>query len=103
MAHLEFILPKLQNISEAYNLLPVAAKQAFLKVIFGETLNHTNGVYRTAFIHPLFNHNVLVMIEKGLLIKEQPVVKLGKKAQSGADRNKYVSDIEELYTIFKTA
>ena len=104
MAHLEFLLPKLNDIAKAYDLLSVSGKQAFIKEIFGESLNHTKGIYRTVFINPLFSHNVLSMIEKGLLKLEQPLVKLDKNSCSGADRTKYETDIiEDLYRIFKTA
>lgn len=78
MKVLESVLPKLADLSQAYNSMSLETKQRFLRVFFGDSLSYSNGSYRTAFIHPLIELKAAPLKENGLLIKEQPVVKLGK-------------------------
>lgn len=100
MQQYDFMIPKFTNILGAYNLLSISGKQSFLKALFGENLNYTLDGYRTPFLNPVFIPNLLAIKEKRLLKIEQPVIKLGKKIEGGADRS-ITEHFTELYLIIK--
>lgn len=102
MAALELLLPKLSNLKHAYDDMSLDRKQEFLKLIFGENLEYTKQTYRTNFIHPFFEHNELTLKDKGLLIKEKPIRKIGTKVPSMTWQTS-IELIEELAELFRTA
>lgn len=68
------LLPKLSNVKEIFETLPLLRKTAFIKAVFGNSLWYENEIFRTPYIHPLFAHKELELKEKGLLIIQQPSV-----------------------------
>lgn len=82
MVLLDTILPKLSNLNAAYEAMTLQTKQKFLKLFFGENLIWGNGSYRTEYLHPFIDLKALLLKENGLLIKQQPIRKIGQKAMS---------------------
>jgi len=102
MAQLEFMLPKLMNLSAAYDAMSLEKKQRFIKVIFGENLNWSQNSYRTPFVNPIFSYNELTLKEKGLLIIEKPVRKIGENSTS-TPSGSIIEPLAELFYVLKTA
>ncbi len=102
MDNLAILLPKLMNLREAYHKMDLQKKKQFIKTIFGDNLRYSDKSYRTAFINPFFSHNALKMKEKGLLIKDSPVLKLSGTPPCAPERNTVESflPLEELYALF---
>ena len=67
------LLPRLSNVKELFDALPLVRKTAFIKAVFGNSLWYENKSFRTPELHPLFAHKELELKEKGLLIIQQPV------------------------------
>ncbi len=80
MEQLEVLLPKLKNLKEAYEAMSLESKQRFVNVVFAESLSYSEKIYRTNFLHPFFEHNALVLNEKGLLKIQRPVVKMSQNS-----------------------
>ncbi len=84
---MQFILLKFLNLRNAYNAMDATKKRLFIKTIFGNNLRYTNETYRTTFLHPFFCNNELIVKEKGLLIKDSPVVNLVQNSISAPERS----------------
>jgi hypothetical protein len=55
--------------------------------VFDDSLKHDGKVYRTASLHPVFQHNSMILKEKGLLIFEQSFDILEKTPNSAPCRS----------------
>lgn len=83
----EFI-PILENIRLAFGTMPLEKQQRFIELGFDNGLSYAEGSYRTHFLHPALSHNLLLLNEKGLLIMQKPVKKIGispTRVDDGAD------------------
>lgn len=94
MKLLGYLLPKLADLKQAYELMDTPLKQRFLKVFFGENLKWGNGSYRTDYLHPFIATKAALLKDNGLLTKEQPVINLSQKARSTPIRNAIESFLE---------
>ncbi|HRN99024.1 MAG TPA: hypothetical protein PLA69_06915 [Flavobacterium sp.] len=57
----------LKNISQIFHSGDVQMKQNFIKIGFGEKISYNGAIYRTAFLHPIFEPKTLIMSKKDLL------------------------------------
>ncbi len=80
------LMPKMYDLRGTLEALDLYRYQQFIAMVFDNSLTHDGATYRTAFLHPMFAHNHLVLKEKGLLIIEQPQYKIGKTPISAPDR-----------------
>jgi site-specific DNA recombinase len=80
-------LHKLSNISWLYNQNTTLGKQAFIKIVFDNTLYYTNDIYRTKTILPIFLSKALVLKQKNLLIVEKIFAKSDTFVESAQLRN----------------
>jgi site-specific DNA recombinase len=96
---MDHVLPKLGNIKELFTEWPLYKQQAFVNLVFSNSLHYKDGSYRTPFIDPIFAHNVNILKEKGLLLIEQSDVFLG--ATPGRSEDGSVTEhLLKLYHIF---
>lgn len=71
--HQELLLmPYLLNLPQVYKDSSLGQKHAIVNEVFKQGLTFKEGVFRTPFINPEFECNLLILKEKGLLYKEQP-------------------------------
>ena len=87
MKLLEYTLISLSNLRSGLKSASTLLKQKFIKLFFGKNVNWVDGAYRTDFLHPLIEPKATLLKGNGLLFKEHPVVKLGKKEESTRERN----------------
>jgi site-specific DNA recombinase len=77
-------IDKLGDIHHLYHLCDLHQKHTFIRQVFDCSLKYHRGVYRTPYLISLFEHNTLILKEKGLLLVEQPSKKSGEKFVSTA-------------------
>lgn len=65
------LIPELLDLERLFSKAGVSEKHALLNVVFKHGLTYREGVFRTPGINPVFNHNLLIIKEKGLLEVEQ--------------------------------
>ncbi|MEJ2901624.1 hypothetical protein WAE58_04285 [Pedobacter panaciterrae] len=70
-------LPNLTNLYEIYQKGNITQKHTLMRGVFKDNLVWGDGMFRTAFIDPTFNDNILKVKQKGLLFNEQPFKVLG--------------------------
>lgn len=63
---LDLVFNKLSDLAGHYEKMSLIQKQNLIKLCFGYNLMYDSGVYRTAFINPVFKYNALILKEKGL-------------------------------------
>jgi len=68
----------LGNIGGIYHKSSLNWKKSLIKIVFDNKLTYSHGIYRTAFLHSIFEHKALIFKEKGLLFVEQPLSKMGE-------------------------
>ena len=71
------ILPILTDLKSAWLHMDIPKKHAFIRWVSDQNLSYTQGKYRTPSVDPIFQHNLLKVKEKGLLISEQPCEESG--------------------------
>lgn len=72
------LLPRLCNLREAFDRMPIEKQHQFINMGFYNNLYYEGGSYRTQKLHPLLSGNELILKEKKLLVIEQPVIKLAE-------------------------
>lgn len=65
-------LPKLHDIRQTLEGIDLNRQRQFISLVFNNSLSHDGVCYRTAYLHPMFAHNAMILKEKGLLTIEQP-------------------------------
>lgn len=99
-------LLSLADVRASYNTLSVFRKHQFINTVFDSSLIYENGIYRTPYIFPIFNHNLQALNEKGLLKISSPIVNLGEAPcvpVTGPVSNTFepvLDDIDKLFKIF---
>lgn len=76
------------NLFAVYEKCNVTQKHAIIKGVLKDNLIYANGSFRTAFIDPTFNDNILKVKQKGLLFNEQPFKVLGLSPVSTRSRSR---------------
>ncbi|RZL19582.1 MAG: hypothetical protein EOO89_02920 [Pedobacter sp.] len=71
------ILPNLTNLYEIYQKSNITQKHTLMRGVFKDNLVWGDDMFRTAFIDPTFNDNLLKVKQKWLLFNEQPFKVLG--------------------------
>ncbi|MCR8560468.1 recombinase family protein [Mucilaginibacter sp. BJC16-A38] len=71
-------------ISAIFKKAEISQQHVFLKRVFKHSLTFIEGVFRTPWIHSLFEHNLLIMKQKRLLFLEQPDGNFGGIPRGGA-------------------
>jgi hypothetical protein len=69
---IERLLPELSNIYQIYEKGNIIQKHTLIRGVFKDNLLWGGGMFRTAFIDPVFYDNVMKVKKKGLLFYEQP-------------------------------
>lgn len=95
----------LADISALYHSGNLANKQAFVRGVFNNQLSYGDGIYRTPYLLPLFQHKALILKEKKLLIYEQPAEKmniLGESTPAGVTIE-HLRDVLALFARIKSA
>ncbi len=67
----ERLLPNLSNILELYQKCNITQKHTLIRGVFKDNLVWGEGIFRTAYIDPIFYDNLLKINKKGLLFNEQ--------------------------------
>jgi site-specific DNA recombinase len=62
--HQQRQISKLCRVSKIFEESELSGKHAFLKRVFKHGITFKNGAFRTPYIHPLFDHNLLIINEK---------------------------------------
>ena len=73
----ERLVPNLGNLYEIYEKGNITQKHTLMRGVFKDNLAWGDNMFRTAFIDPTFNDNILKIKQKGLLFNEQPFKVLG--------------------------
>lgn len=68
----ERLLPSVGNLYEIYEKSNITQKHTLMRGVFKDNLVWGDDMFRTAFIDPTFNDNILKIKQKGLLFNEQP-------------------------------
>ena len=84
----EQLLPNLGNLFEIYEKSNITQKHTLIKGVFKDNLAWGDDMFRTTFIDPTFNDNILKFRKKGLLFNEQPFKVLGLSPVSTRRRNR---------------
>src|SRR3546814_1790422 len=58
--------------SDLFEKMPVSNQHVIMREVFKQGLTFKDGAFRTPSINPAFEHNLLILKEKGLLFLEQP-------------------------------
>lgn len=66
------LLPYLINLTAIFEKMPVSGQHVIMREVFKQGLTFKDGAFRTPSINPAFEHNLLILKEKGLLFLEQP-------------------------------
>lgn len=82
------ILPNLTNLHEIYQKGNITQKHTLMRGVFKDNLVWGDDMFRTAFIDPTFNDNILKVKQKGLLFNEQPFKVLGLSPVSTRSRSR---------------
>lgn len=80
-----FILSNIEDLQQTFNRFSIVHKQRFIRRVFDNSLSYADGSYRTPFINNLFSHNLVSLNEKGLLLIEQPIRKIGESLHCARD------------------
>jgi len=75
---------QLTRISVIFKRAELSQQHAFLKEVFKQGLTFIEGVFRTPWLHPAFEHNLLTLKAKRLLFLEQPSDNFGGIPRGGA-------------------
>lgn len=70
-------LNALADLRMHYNRATTTLKQAFVRLVFNNSLQYVDGSYRTAFILPIFRDKLLILNNLGLLKYQQPQLNSG--------------------------
>ena len=70
---IERLIPNLSNLHEIYEKGNITQKHTILRGVFKDSLTWGQDMFRTTFIDPTFNGNLLKIKQKGLLFNEQPL------------------------------
>ena len=81
-------LDRLSDMQYIYTIATTTQKQAFIRQGFDNRLYYQNGVYRTPYILPIFEHNLLILKEKRLLELDEKEMAGLKIPPGGGDRNR---------------
>lgn len=65
---LQVNIESLTDMQHVYNTASTTDKQELIKQVFDKSLYYKTGIYRTAFLMPVFCHNELILKQKQLLI-----------------------------------
>jgi site-specific DNA recombinase len=84
---LKRLLPKLYDIRGTIEALDLHKQHEFFRLVFDNSLTYDGEVYRTAFLHPMFAHNELILKQKGLIIVDQSLSENSKSPISAPDRS----------------
>ncbi|WP_423213034.1 recombinase family protein [Olivibacter jilunii] len=87
------LLPELSNLYQIYEKSNITQKHMLIRGVFKDNLVWGSNMFRTTFINPIFEDNLLKIKEKGLLFYEQPSLKSGiiPLSTQGRDRTGTVS------------
>lgn len=100
------VLLRLSNVCKSFEEMSVDKKQEFIAMVFDCSLWYENDCYRTPSIHYLFEHNLQILNEKGLLKISSPVLKIGQKSLGTPEgspvehKPTILDDLDRLYKIF---
>ena len=96
---IDLVFGKLINLHDVFLQLPLFSKHKLVNNLFGGFLYYSRNSYRTAFLSPILQHKALILKEKGLLVIEQPVIKMGVTPVC-APQGSIVEPLQELALIF---
>lgn len=88
-------LDKLSNLQDIYFNASTIEKQQFIRLLFDNQLYYQDHMYRTSYMLPLFEHNLLILKEKKLLIVERKRRNLENSSSSAAPRSA-IEPLEQL-------
>lgn len=71
------LLPELSNLHQIYEKGNITQKHILIRGVFKDNLVWGGDMFRTTFIDPTFQDNLVKIKEKGLLFYEQPFLKSG--------------------------
>lgn len=77
-------IKQLTRVFEIFSRAELSQQHAFLRVVFKHGFTFFEGVVRTPWIHPAYNHNLLIIKEERLLFLEQPNQNSGGIPRGGA-------------------
>jgi len=66
------VLPYMLNLPKIFKDSSLAQQHAIINEVFKRGLTFKDGAFRTFWINPEFEPNLLILKEKGLLFLEQP-------------------------------
>lgn len=78
-------LPKLGNLLYVWQQADLHQKQALVRIGFNSELQYRDGIYRTAFLLPVFQPKAALVKERGLLLYEQNIQKTAKNYNSAPE------------------
>ncbi len=78
----------LKDLRVIYQNCTTLQKQEFLKLGFDNKLYYQNGIYRTPYILPIFNHNLFILNQKQLLILDKKTGTSVEVPGGGAERSR---------------
>jgi site-specific DNA recombinase len=81
-------LDRLSDMHYIYSIATTTQKQSFIRLGFDNSLYYQNGVYRTTYLLPIFEHNLLILKEKRLLELDKKEMAGPKIPPGGGDRNR---------------
>jgi hypothetical protein len=70
------VLPYMLNLPQIFEDSTIGQQHAIIKQVFKQGLTFKQGSFRTPWINPEFESNLLILKEKGLLFLEQPSDKI---------------------------
>jgi site-specific DNA recombinase len=79
-------LDRLSDLGYVYQIATTTQKQEFIRKGFDNGLYYQNGVYRTPYLMPAFQHNLLILKEKKLLELDENKMAGLKIPPSGGER-----------------
>jgi site-specific DNA recombinase len=78
-------LPKLENLLYLWNAADLHQKQALIRIGFNSSLRYEGGIYRTAFLLPVFQPKAKLVADLGLLLYEENIQKSAKNLYSAPE------------------
>jgi site-specific DNA recombinase len=96
---LQQFIPKLSSLRMAYEKMDLSKKHRLVNIVFNNSLSHDGETYRTQYIHELFAGKELILKEKRLLVKEQPVLPFGVTPVRSGDGN-FLEQMQKLADVF---
>ena len=70
-------LEQLSDLNYVWNGISTVQKQEFIRILFDNSLYYKEHLYRTPYIMPVFNHNILILKQKQLLLIDEQKQKEG--------------------------